>query len=511
MTQKESDLHLFQPPMYQSSNGTWFSTFEEALVQSDNYITWDLTTILSILSFNYACGDRTLVNEIKRKPWLSSIRTDGTPRFNSIPPHGRVWKPYVQIAKSLETHLLAEALEACQGHDEIYVLLSGGLDSRITAGVVSKLYHNGKLKTKPIAVTWGLHKSRDVVYGQKIAKILDLDWIYVNLNHEFVLRNVEAASTYLAGLVSPVHLHAMLWFENVSEDAIVLASSYGDMVGRAEFAKKHLLELDHLKPVNKFGLLSPWAAAHANEQISEDLRKLHARSTGQPKYVLCEHEMHCNYTRGMLAQAMVFINKFCTVYQMFTHPQVYSYMWSIHPSLRFDDVYAELLELLDPRLLSLPWARTNQALRGKTADVESQLNPDFHAYSSWISGPAYEEFKNLVDIKWFESNRMFNSDKIKLLCDRVENKTSNFRYYDTFVWLASLRRFAEWCNNKGIQIRFPELDTDIYESVSKDIREREISWLRKLFSRSIFLQRVVKSVRRLFLRLKVLLLYPPAR
>src|SRR3989442_721563 len=72
---------------------------------------------------------------------------------------------------------------------------------------------------------------------------------------------------------------------------------------------------------------------------------------------------------------MSVINHFCSVYQMFTDPRVYSYMWSLHPSLCVDEVYAVLLGRLHPNLARLPWARTNRALRGRTEGTRLRLNP----------------------------------------------------------------------------------------------------------------------------------------
>ena len=57
--------------------------------------------------------------------------------------------------------------------EEVYVLLSGGLDSRIAAGVLKYLCDNGELKSVPKAVSWGLEDSRDVVYAKGIAEKLN--------------------------------------------------------------------------------------------------------------------------------------------------------------------------------------------------------------------------------------------------------------------------------------------------------------------------------------------------
>ena len=69
MNKLESSLHLYQPPLYCDEKGRWHVSYASAVNGCGGRLTWGLVAILSILSFNYPCGDRTLLNEVKRKPW----------------------------------------------------------------------------------------------------------------------------------------------------------------------------------------------------------------------------------------------------------------------------------------------------------------------------------------------------------------------------------------------------------------------------------------------------------
>ena len=155
MDELESSLHLAQRPLYIGEKGIGRQSFLEAVDDCREELTWDPAAILSIASFGYACGERTLVNEIKRRPWLSEIGTDSKVHLKNIPPHGRLWTDYDKIATNLIRLLCDEAIQVCRGHKEIYVLLSGGLDSRVVAGVLANIQKQGMLDVRPVCVTWG--------------------------------------------------------------------------------------------------------------------------------------------------------------------------------------------------------------------------------------------------------------------------------------------------------------------------------------------------------------------
>ncbi len=439
-------LSLYQAPSYQVGK-TWYSSFPAARTATGP-LTWDSAAILSLLCFNFASGDRTLLCEVKRQPWLSELGGDAEPMLAQIPSHGLKWLEPQVIARRLSDLLSEEAERACQGRKQIYVLLSGGLDSRIVAGILATLYRRGRLSTKPITLTWGLEDCRDVVYAKCVAKILDLEWEHIPMGPSSLWTNIELAADTLGGLVPPIHLHAMPWLRHLEQDAIVLAGSYGDSIGRAEFSGRHLLELKPLTPTNPTRLIHPSVARAATEHIKEDLRELHARSATSPRHVVCEHEMQAFYMRGLIAHAMSLVNDYCSLYQMFTAYPVYSFMWLLHPACRDDRPYTLLLEQLDPRLLTLPWARTNKALYGPTVGRHRGLRVPFHEYVTWIKGPLANDLGDCVDPMWFSTISIFDKTRISELRDRTLRPRGHLnldgrRPYEILVWLACFRRFAE--------------------------------------------------------------------
>ena len=519
MAELHTQYHLYQPPRYRASDGSWNRIFRDAVVRSNTgpgtHLHWEPAAVMSINSYGYTCGDLTLLREIRRQPWLSEIGLDGQPYLLEIPRHDTLWSTYPEIARRLCDLLADEAEEASRDFDEVYVLLSGGLDSRVTAGTLARLVREGRLKSPPVAITWGLPDSRDVIYGREIARMLGMEWIYIPIDEEVLLRNVDWSAKTLAGMLSPVHQHMMEGLSRLSRSALVFGTSYGDSVGRAEFSGKHLLELMPLKPTNPFGLLAPGVEQEAADALYHELKALRDRTPGQPRYVICEHEMHAHYTRGHLAHAMSSINDFCTVYQLFTAPQVYSYMWSLHPALRYNEIYAELLDQLDPRLARLPWARTNQGMKGTSLDKSQigSLRERFHLYRDWIAGPLYEKMLQRIDLERLAATGIFNMDCVRALIAEAHHAGPAPGQQPTYVmaWLATFNRLADWLDELGVQVE-PVRVTTASAGYIQPVHQQRPGLLRRArnqLQRSPLLRRWVHEARCYVLRRQARKQFPP--
>jgi hypothetical protein len=436
-----TNSQLYVPPVYRGLETKWQKDFIAVVKDSEKILSWDLSAILSILSFGYVCGNRTLIQDIKRQPWLSKILPDNSVILETIPPHGLFWEAPQNIAKKLKYLLDQEALSACCNYSEIYVLLSGGLDSRIVAGILVSLYRHGRLPVKPKSITWGLENSRDVVYAKMVSDTLGIDNIHINITSNDLIKNIYASANLLGGLVSPIHLHRMLWCKNLDQNALVINGSYGDSVGRAEFSKQHILELDYHRPSNRYELLDENIFLLASDGLISDLESLRARIPNEPKYAVCEIEMQGHYMRGLIGHAMSVINQFCDIYSMFTAPEVFSYMWSLHPSVRSNKVYSYLLREVDSKLLNIPWARNNRAISGRTIGSQPNLNKNYHKYKDWIFDEIYQDICDILEPNWFKNTGIFNSYAIEEIRKKVNSRDPFFRY-DLLVWLCTFRLFS---------------------------------------------------------------------
>ena len=453
MNGTENYRPLQEHVQYRAQDGSWHRKFSDALAHSGGDLTWDPAGLLSMVSFGYPCDGRTLISEIPRQPWMSTIGTDGEPKLQAIPPHDTFFKSHEELAGDFARLLRQELIEACKGYKKIYLTLSGGMDSRIMAAAVCHAANAGEIDAEITAVTWSwaAENSRDVVYGRKAAEILGINWICVEYKPEHLIQNIELSASHLACLVPGIHMHRMPWLmENAPSDALVIAASFGDQVGRADFMDRHLLELDYLRPSDTYGLLKPEILPGAHQLLGADLKALHDRTPGRPKYVLCEHEMFAHYCRGWCAQAMNIVTFNCGLHQVMTSPQVCSYVWSIHPSLRTDHMYAGTLELLYPKLARLPWSHTNRALMGKTEGAVGGLpREDPRQCYDWISGVLYDELRDRLDINWFCNSDVFDGESVSKLCERIRTVTLDYDAWDRFVWLVSFRLFVRHLEEMG--------------------------------------------------------------
>lgn len=503
---------LFNPPLYIKNQRQTTSIFERK-IKTSGPLTPDVAAVMGILSFNYATGDRTLFEEVTRQPWLSSFTREGDIKYEAIPPHEYYWESSSHISEKLYQLLLEEADNACRGREEIYVLLSGGLDSRIVAGIAGELYRKGKI-SRPIAVTWGLEDSRDVQYAKKVAQILDFEWHHITIEPETIMDNVYEGFPQIGGMVSPLHLHAMRWFKNVSADAIVLAGSYGDSIGRAEFSGMHLLELGKLKMSNPFGLLRAEVLRDASNGIMNDVRELEKRAPiHSPDYVKYEYEAQGFYMRNMLGQVMDVINQYCSLYQMFTAPKVYSYMWSLHPSRRDNSIYEELLETRFSELSRIPWARTNKALRGKTLGADLSLQKEFHNYMDWCSGELYPEINSLVEPERLAATGIFDPEAVRRLNTSLAPNNPKLNYlgmqpYNVWLWLAGI---SVYWQNLELKKWGPRIKDDQPIHGIASLPQDTYSKLRRKLSSNKMLHKNVSKARRFLLNRNAIKTYPPVR
>lgn len=505
--------HLHQPARYRAADGHWHRTLGEALAACSNDLTWDPVTLFSEVALGYPCGDRTLIRQIERQPWMSRIEDDGTVCLEQIPPHGRRSLTAQQIAERLKELLHEEAAATCQGFREVYVLLSGGLDSRIVALTLRNLRREGRLDCKPVAVTWGLEDSRDVDYAREVAETLEFDWQHVSLAPEDLLENVELSARELGGLSWPTDMHRTSWFRHVSPSALVLGASVGDVVGRGEAGHATILEWKSLRPGSTYDLLQPEVRNLGRHGLFADVRVLRDRARGRPDYALYECEDGCHGGRGQHIHAMGLIDHYCHFYQMFTHPDLFSFMWSIHPSFRTDEVYARLLSSLDAKLAAFPWARTNRSVVSKTIGARRDLRREFDLYHDWVRGPLYDDLRQRIDPGWFGATGLFNATGVHRLGEAVrsggmELRLQGKRPYCTWLWLAVFRRYLEYTQElkKTVHVDFdPHCSED---NPWRATPVRSVSTVRRVLRQSPFLLNLVRKIRRRSLRRRALREYP---
>ena len=504
---------LFHPPLYTTGNGNWSESFLSTANSAAN-LEWDLASIMSTLAYGYPLGDRTLFKQISRNPWISEIDATGAAKELEIPAHGYFWMDPKRAAEKLFTLLCEELVEAAKDSNNIYILLSGGLDSRVVAGVIRSLKQSGKIHQPVTCVTWGLEDSRDVQYARILSERLGFEWIYAPLTESSLEHNIKLAADEFGTANSPIHLHRMDWFRNnAPSNSIVFAGSYGDSVGRAEFSRRTVLELLPISAFNYLDLLDPRAAHLAEIELNKEITRLHVR-TGlqQPRHVKREHEQQAHYMRGLIAHTMSVINhsKNCHLYQAFTSPKVYGFMWSLHPAMRTDKIYESILEIMGRDIASMPWARNNKSLKGEINFSIRSLNPSYHDYGNWVRNIVSKELERKGEKLFFSpflETNIFNENSLKTFIRDYTKKTSSLNMhgsqaYSVAAWLLSFRNLQEKLNIKPA----------IIEKISEDRLSTKIdnrSPLRRYISNFPAIRGLAGTTRRYYLRRKALKKYPP--
>lgn len=506
----ESATHLFQPPLYTSGDGYWSPDFMETTNRCST-LTWDPAALLSYLSYGYVSCDRTLFSEVKRRPWLSEISDGGGVAQQTPPQHGFYTATPKTIASRLLSLLKVEAEQVCRGYQNIYLLTSGGLDSRIVCGVIRQLVDEKRIQADIHSVTWGMDGSRDVEIGKLVAQKLDFPWEQLRLGPEDLKKNVSIAAQHLGAMVSPVHLHRMAWLRKLPQGTLVLGGSYGDSVGRSEFSGRTVLELLPHRSVNSFGLLRKDLAKQAAITLDLDWQNYRSRFGNRPEYASCECEFQAHYMRGLIAHTMSVVNNSCRLYQMFTSPEVYGFMWSIHPSFRTNQPYAELLNLLGNDLASLPWARTNRPLASRNGIKVESTEIKYHHYPKWIKTHFLPLAKSKLFGDWLESTELFDIASFQNLIEDLsldayvsyERKTK----LNCLVWLFSLKEMQESLEPLKPQIPVVEPISSLKETTVR----RDVSWLRKRLREIPVALKIARNARKWKASREALKKYPPTK
>ncbi|HHY46031.1 MAG TPA: hypothetical protein GX506_01860 [Firmicutes bacterium] len=406
--------------------------------------------VVEMLAKSYLLGNRTLIQGLHRSPWMGRPDGQGGWIFSDIPPHGHVRMPADQAAMQLKEALRAELLMYLAGRKHIGILLSGGLDSRVVAGILRELQLSGEFLGDVVALTWGLSGSRDVKYAQEIARRYKWEWVQIPLGPDILAENIRI--TGMAGAeFSPFHLHGMPQVSRLTGLDAVLAGSYGDSVGRAEFSGRHVLKLQPTVPfsLNRFGLvLDEWVRA-VHRQVLSDAYAYRKHISRDKEYQFREIEQQMHYMRRKLQGCMSLIAERIPLFQAFTAPRTFALMWRLDPIIRGNQIYCALLPTLPGGIGKLPWARTGVPLEG--AATQDEAEKEFHKYGPWLRNDLREFVTELVQSDAIRGLGIFNDralDWLLRIWPRSHTVTTN-SIDESVSWLASLALFVQHYNVQG--------------------------------------------------------------
>ena len=406
----------------------------------------DQTTLVTKMCLPFLIGDRTLIQGVEKAPWLSDYKGKGQWRPHYLPEHGNLIPEKNTFTVKLKEALLAEARNYIEGKKNIGILLSGGMDSRVLAGVIREIQLKERPEISVICLTWGASDSRDVVYAQRIAKQFGWEAIHYHLSPETLLRNIKFAGIHGAEF-SAFHLHAMEDVANTPNLDAIIAGSYGDSVGRAEFSGSHLTELKPILPrmLDEYGVLNNHSLNAAKKELKKDvIDSSHLlKSTSPLRQREIEQEMH--YMRRMLQACMQTLAIKTPIYQLFTSPDVFGLMWGLTPEFRNNDWYTLLLQKLPGELLNIPWARNGKLYHQQDKPALDNLSKSYHQYGKWIRNDLKEEVLNRLNSDVIRNLSVFNDKGLdRLINNWGKATTSGINSIDESVaWLCSLHDMLE--------------------------------------------------------------------
>ncbi|MEZ9567129.1 asparagine synthase-related protein [Vibrio artabrorum] len=419
------------------------SKMSDVLHNKEN-ITIDSVGVLGILMKNYCLLDRTLVSGVSKYPWMAKINT-GEFEYFDLPRHKKSILSDKKISSKFIDLMEEEAFDFVQGKKDVGILLSGGMDSRIVAGILRKLEENDKFCGNITAITWGETCSRDVIYSQRIAKMFGWEFLHIPITEETLYENISIAGIRGAEY-SPVHLHAMNDVSKLDSLDGILAGSYGDSIGRGEYSG---LKANNLKPIldrhlNHFSFLTKSTQNRALETLKKDVLAFRERFPGRSETSYRELEMQAHYMRRQLNSCMSVINEKIPLYQMFSSPSIISFIWSLDAACRSDNIYEEMLKELPGNLLDIPWSRDGKRYNSKDAPREDEHSRLYHRYGDWLRNENRDFVLQQIGNGNLQKLGIFNQRALEFWSEnwRRDNRPKCDRLDEKMAWLASLSVFV---------------------------------------------------------------------
>jgi asparagine synthase (glutamine-hydrolysing) len=463
--------HLNTRSFYHKNDGSLYTSLSSCLKENKNEKrVIDNASVLSILMKNYIIGDRTLVRGISRSPWMSSRYNNGEWQLEKLPFHDSLSDSSENIASELYRRLSNEALKYIGDKKKIGILLSGGMDSRITAGIIRRLQESGEFSGEVVALTWGVINSRDVNYARQISIEFEWEFRHFILSPDVLKRNVILCADQGAEY-SPIHLHAMESVSCMTDIDCILAGSYGDSIGRGEYSGRHISDLPPIfkRHLNKFCLLAPSVEQKAMQELNKELLDARRSFPERTEGAYREIEMQMHYMRRQLNSCMDLIDDRVKLFQMFSSPDVFGYMWSLNYNLRTDEIYSKLLKKLPYKLNQIPWARTGKRYGFANDMVVDNLEKNNNCYGKWLRNDLRNFILKTIDNGSLYTLGIFDKKSLKMWCNHWSrsNSPKADRLDEKMAWLASLALFVEKYNIEGEDVEGAWANVRLVGALSK--------------------------------------------
>lgn len=434
-----------------------YNSFKEVISDTETN-KLDPTAALEYMKWGYVLSDRTMIKDIKRTPWLSRPNGERWDHSFIMKYNTNYMSDKSELVNKFISLLLNEISEFLVEKSSVGILLSGGMDSRICAMLVNELIKKGDFNGSVVGITWGDESSRDVRYSREICKLFNWESVVLPIDENVLWENVDIAAEYGA-MASPVHLHNIIAVSKLEGLDGILAASYGDSIGRAEYSGKHISNLQPMsekKLYNKELLLNKEIVKSSKSDAYNDIADYFYNKdewNGRTEF-----DYQAFYMRNKLQWCMDIINERIPLHQLFTSPEVYQFIFSLKWELRNNWIYEKMLKLMEPRLLEIPWARTGTIYGSSSSIPLDSYKKNFHEYHRWIRNDLRKPIKDLILSKEIQNTGIFDMDAIETIYSIYPKRSKEgLNIYDEwFIWIASISKMIKAYDNNLLVDELPQ-------------------------------------------------------
>lgn len=234
-----------------------------------------------------------------------------------------------------------------------------------------------------------------------------------------------------------------------------MAGSYGDSIGRGEYSGRRAGRLPSIldRHLNHFALLLREIESQSLAIIRNDLNVSRERFPGRSEAAYREIEMQMHYMRRQLNVCMEIIDDRMPLYQMFSSPDVFGYMWSLAHKSRTDDVYDYLLRSLSIELYDIPWSRTGKRYNQGSSSIEDEYSNLNNRYGKYLRNDLRCFVLDAIGSGELQRLGIFNEKSLAMWAKYwpKDKRARADRLDEKMAWLASLSIFVKKFNVQRIK------------------------------------------------------------
>lgn len=335
----------------------------------------DSVTLVQMLSFEHALGDRTLIERVKLLPPGSVL----TYHQGQVSIHAYWTLEYcdtypLQTEQSYLERLVFLFRQAATRQQpaglSAGLLLSGGLDSRMIAGLYADLPSAHKIQS----FTFGIPQCDDVRYAKEVAHKVGSTHLSMELKPDYLLAVADEGIRITDGLKSCIHMHALANLEEIAGRVELIYKGYmgdalmGGHLQRRDWAKYADADLtrmafDHYNTifplVEQSKLFSEGFYQITKDNAFESFRSAWAESKAEST---ANHQDHFDLRqrqRRFIINGVQLVRSRVLVRMPFCDKDLVEFVLKVPPGLRWERyLYRKAFMLMLSDLAKVPWTGT---------------------------------------------------------------------------------------------------------------------------------------------------------